>query len=176
MIVSLSPANSPLRQEHHRSRRRSAAPRSCLTSWDWSSRSTMGRFIRMLWSRRRWSAGSWGSLLREFFLLYNSLLLFTFSFRPGGLEWDIGNVVSLEDLKVERKEGKIWWNGILIGVWWWTSANWLVLVGLGRGSRISSRRTNDCFSGCVFVWLAGWVVCFILYAVQRVSLLSPFCA
>lgn len=30
---------------------------------------------------------------------------FFFLFRLGGLEWDIGNVVNLEDLKVERKEG-----------------------------------------------------------------------
>ena len=44
------------------------------------------------------------------------LFSFFFSFRPGGLECDKGNVVNLEDLKVERKEGKIWWNGILIGV------------------------------------------------------------
>lgn len=29
---------------------------------------------------------------------------FFFLFRLGGLEWDIGNVVNLEDLKVERKE------------------------------------------------------------------------
>lgn len=35
------------------------------------------------------------------------------------------------------------------------TANWIVSIGLERDSRTSSRRTNDCFSGCV--WLSGYV-------------------
>lgn len=35
------------------------------------------------------------------------------------------------------------------------AANWMVSIGLGRDSRTSSRRINDCFSGCV--WLSRYV-------------------
>lgn len=158
-LVSLSPANSPLRQEHHRSRRRSAAPRSCRISWGWSSRFTMERFIRMWWLRRRWLGGSWGSLLREFFSpvpFFSFIPSFFLAGRAVVAWWR-----DSEDLKAGRGSRKIlgdWGIQLVYGL----LANWLV-IGRTR-KRFTYKQSKNKWllcQSCVVVWLAGCSV--ILY-------------